>query len=84
MRKKHGYTLFIFFFLYALTFLPNLNILNSLSWIGPIPLPLFWVLLINFINTIIVFYVYYKFFKPFAKRIEKELLEEETERGRDK
>jgi high-affinity nickel permease len=84
MQKKHRNTLIIFFLLYALTFLPNFGIFNSLTWVGPLPLPLFWVLLINLINTIIVIYVYKQFFKPFAKRIEQEMTEEETERGSTK
>ncbi|TMN21804.1 hypothetical protein [Lentibacillus cibarius] len=77
MQKKHRNTLAVFFILYALTFLPNLGVFNSLIWIGPLPLPLFWVLLINLINTIVVVYVYKKFFKPFALRTEQELLDEE-------
>ncbi|WP_010531783.1 hypothetical protein [Lentibacillus jeotgali] len=80
MQKKHGITLAVFFILYALTFLPNLGIFNSLTWVGPLPLPLFWVLLLNLINTIIVIYVYKKFFRPFALRTEQELLDEKQRR----
>jgi hypothetical protein len=81
MQKKHRNTLIAFFVLYGLTFLPNFNIFNNLIWIGPLPQPLFWVLIVNFVNTMIIIYVYKKFFKPFAKRIEEE---EELERGNSK
>lgn len=81
MQKKHRNTLAVFFILYALTFLPNFGIFNSLTWIGPLPLPLFWVLLLNLINTIIVIYVYKKFFRPFALRTEQELSEEKEGEG---
>lgn len=79
MRKKHHIVLIIFFVLYAATFLPNFGILNSLTWIGPLPLPLVWVLSLNLINTLILIYVYKKFFKPFALRFEEETLEERRE-----
>lgn len=56
---------------YLLTWLPNLGILNSLTWVGPIPLPLAWVLLMNVILTICVIMVYLLHYKPFFKQLEQ-------------
>jgi hypothetical protein len=71
MRKKHRNLMILFFVLYGATFLPNFGVFNSLTWIGPLPQPLAWVLFLNLINTAIIFIVYKKFFKPFAKRSEE-------------
>lgn len=78
MRAGNRNLLILFFVLYFATFLPNLGVFNSLVWVGPLPLPLFWVLLLNLINTIILFVIYKKFFKPFALRVEKEFPDEEN------
>lgn len=75
-RKFHAVLISIFFFLYVLTFLPYFDILNDLTFIGPFPQPLAWVLFLNLINTVIIFIVYFKFFKPFAIRAEKKFKEE--------
>ncbi|MCG7337437.1 hypothetical protein MHZ95_19440 [Sporosarcina sp. ACRSM] len=78
MRKQHACWIFAFFTFYALTFLPNFGIFNKLEVIAFLPQPLAWVLLLNAINTIIIFVVYFKFFKPFAIRVE-EVLGEKVE-----
>lgn len=77
-RGLHALIITIFFFIYALTFLPNFGIFNDLKFIGPFPQALSWVLILNAINTVIIFIVYFKFFKPFAKRLE-EIIEVEEE-----
>jgi quinol-cytochrome oxidoreductase complex cytochrome b subunit len=76
MRKTNSILLGTFFILYAVTFLPNIGILNDLSFWGPFPEPLALTLIINAINTIIIFVIYFKVFKPFALRMEKRLSEE--------
>lgn len=70
-RKLHAFVISVFFFIYALSFLPYFGIMNEATFVGPFPQPLAWVLFLNAINTIIMFIVYFKFFKPFAKRLEK-------------
>lgn len=77
MKRKHHILLLLFFILYFATFLPNLGIFNTLTWIGPFPLPMAWVLFLNAINTIILLIICKQFFIPFAKRVEKEFEEEE-------
>lgn len=73
MRKKHALLICLFFIIYLLTFLPNFGIFNNLEFIGFLPQPLAWVLLLNAVNTVIIFIVYFKFFKPFAKNVEKKM-----------
>lgn len=70
MRKKHAILITMFTLVYACTFLPNFNVMNELKFIGFFPQPLAWVLLLNAINTVIIFVVYFKYFKPFAKNAE--------------
>ncbi|MCM3078668.1 hypothetical protein M3558_06140 [Brevibacillus invocatus] len=72
MRKLHAVYIGAFFFFYALSYLPNFNIFNEATFIGFFPQPLIWVLLLNALNTVIIFIVYKKFFKPFAERAERE------------
>ena len=72
MRKLHAAYIGAFFFFYALTFLPNFNVFNEAAFIGFFPQPLVWVLVLNAVNTVIIFLVYKKFFKPFAERTEQE------------
>lgn len=79
MRKQHAFWMILFFTLYGLTFLPNFGIFNELKFIAFLPQPLAWVLLLNAINTVIIFVVYFRFFKPFALRVEK-MFEEEGEK----
>jgi len=71
VRKKHAMLISAFFIFYLLTFLPNFGKMNELKFIGFLPQSLAWVLLMNAINTVIIFIVYFKFFKPFAHKIEK-------------
>lgn len=73
MRKTNAILLAIFFTLYAATFLPNLGVLNDLTFWGLFPEPLAFTLTINVMNTVIIFLVYFKVFKPFALRMEKKL-----------
>jgi hypothetical protein len=73
MRRVHAAYIGAFFFFYACTFLPNFNIFNDPTFIGFFPQPLMWVLVLNAINTVIIFIVYKKFFKPFALRAEKDV-----------
>lgn len=54
---------FILIICYACTWLPYFGIMNSMVWIGPITLPMAWVLLMNAINTVAVFLIYYWFFR---------------------
>ncbi|MFB4161336.1 hypothetical protein ACE1TF_15755 [Geomicrobium sp. JSM 1781026] len=70
-KKTHHLIIVIFFVVYALTFLPNFNILNTLDWVGPFPLPMAWVLLLNVINTLVIWVIYRNYFVPFARRMEK-------------
>ncbi|WP_017728811.1 hypothetical protein [Halalkalibacterium ligniniphilum] len=76
MRKTNAILLGIFFILYAATFLPNVGIFNDLTFWGVFPEPLAFTLIINAINTILIFVIYFKVFKPFALRMEKKLSEE--------
>ncbi|WP_010676586.1 hypothetical protein [Bacillus timonensis] len=76
MRKTNGILLGVFFILYAATFLPNIGLFNDLNFWGLLPEPLAFTLIINVINTIIIFVIYFKVFKPFALRMEKRILEE--------
>ncbi len=68
MKRSHHRLIVLCFFFYALTFLPNFGILNSLTWIGPLPLPMAWVLFLNALNTVLLFVIYQKYFLPFAQR----------------
>lgn len=70
MRKSNRIWLSLFFLVYAATFLPYFGIINDLVWVGPIPLPMAWVLFMNALNTVLVFVVYYKLFRPYARRVE--------------
>ncbi|QQK75685.1 hypothetical protein HUG15_08995 [Salicibibacter cibarius] len=70
-KKRQYLIIWIFFIVYALTFLPHFGVMNSLNWIGPFPLPLAWVLFLNVINTFIIFLIYKKYFVPFSRRMEK-------------
>ncbi|WP_191559586.1 hypothetical protein [Metabacillus idriensis] len=72
MRKLHAILIGVFFLVYFLTFLPNFGVLNEPIFIGFLPQPLAWVLLLNAINTVIMFIIYFKFFKPFAKNVANE------------
>ncbi|MFB5089115.1 hypothetical protein PGC35_18305 [Psychrobacillus sp. PGGUH221] len=76
MRKTNAVLLGTFFILYAATFLPNVGIINDLAFWGIFPEPLAFTLIINAINTVIIFVIYAKVFKPFAIRMEKILAEE--------
>lgn len=77
MRQKHALLIGAFFIFYLLTFLPNFGIMNELKFIVFLPQPLAWVLVLNAINTVIIFIVYYKYFKPFAERVERTLEDKE-------
>ena len=79
MRKKHALLIAAFFIIYLMTFLPNFGIMNELKFIGFLPQALAWVLLLNAINTVIIFIVYFKFFKPFAQNVEEKMLKNEKE-----
>jgi quinol-cytochrome oxidoreductase complex cytochrome b subunit len=76
MRKTNAILLGLFFILYGATFLPNIGFFNDLTFWGLLPEPLAFTLIINFINTILIFIIYFKVFKPFALRMEKRLSEE--------
>ncbi|MBD8007423.1 hypothetical protein [Bacillus norwichensis] len=80
MRRKHALLMTVFFVLYLLTFLPNFGIMNDLKFVGFLPQSLAWVLMLNALNTVIIFIVYFKFFKPFAQNVEKISEEEGSER----
>lgn len=86
MQQSNRIWLSIFFVIYAATFLPHFGVLNNLSWVGPLPQPMAWVLFLNAINTAIVFVVYIKFFKPYAERMETKhnatVASRESERSR--
>lgn len=73
MRKLHALLIGVFFLIYGLTFLPNFGVFNNPVLVGYLPQPLLWVLILNAVNTIIIFIVYFKFFKPFSERAYKEL-----------
>lgn len=77
MRRKHALLIAVFFIIYLLTFLPNFGIMNELEFIGFLPQSLAWVLMLNAINTVIIFVVYFKFFKPFAQNVDKMLEDDE-------
>lgn len=76
MRKTNAILLSLFFVLYAATFLPNIGLFNELTFWGVLPEPLAFTLIINVINTILIFVIYFKVFKPFALRMEKRISEE--------
>lgn len=73
MRKLHALLIGLFFLIYALTFLPNFGVFNNPVMVGYLPQPLVWVLIMNALNTIIIFIVYHKFFKPFSERAYNEV-----------
>lgn len=75
MRKKHAIIITVFFVVYAATFLPNFNVFNSLTWVGPLPLPMAWIIGLNVVNTGLVLIIYFKFFKPYAVRMRDEDVE---------
>ncbi|PWA12331.1 hypothetical protein DCC39_06860 [Pueribacillus theae] len=79
MRKAHALWITAFFIIYLLTFLPNFGIMNDLKFIGFLPQSLAWVLLLNAINTVIIFVIYFKFFKPFAQNVEEKMMKIEQE-----
>jgi hypothetical protein len=81
MKKQHALLMALFFILYFATFLPNFGIFNELKLVGFLPQSLAWVLLLNAINTVIIFIVYYKYFKPFAENVSREFNENKTEGG---
>lgn len=72
MRKTHAILIAVFFVAYFATFLPNLGLFNSLTWVGPLPLPMAWVIGLNALNTVLVVIVYRKYFKPYADRMATE------------
>lgn len=77
MRKINALLIGAFLVLYGLTFLPNFGIMNNLTFWGPFPQPLAFTLIINAINTVIIFFIYFKVFKPFALRMEEKLAKQE-------
>ncbi|GAA1119133.1 hypothetical protein [Nesterenkonia jeotgali] len=82
MRKTHAIIIAVFFVAYAATFLPNFGIFNSLTWIGPLSLPMAWVIGLNALNTVLVIIVYRRYFRPYAERIaaeEKTMAHTETD-----
>lgn len=52
------------------SWLPYFNILNELVWIGPLSLPLAWVLSCNVVLTLCAIVLYPLYFKPLAERID--------------
>lgn len=68
-----------------ITWLPNFGMLNSLQWVGPLPLPMAWVLGLNVILTVCVALTYPLCFKPLIKNLEEYPIEEShSEQKRDK
>jgi len=57
---------------YLGTWLPHFGIFNSLTWIGPLTLPMAWIYSMNVLTTIGVILIYKLYFKPFAERHERE------------
>lgn len=62
---------------FALTWLPNFGILNSLVWVGPFPLPMAWVLFLNVILTVCVLLLYPLCFRPMVRKLREKPLESE-------
>jgi ABC-type antimicrobial peptide transport system permease subunit len=62
---------------FLFTWFPNLGLLNTLTWIGPITLPLAWVLFLNMILTVCVLIVYPLYYKPFFKKLKENPIETE-------
>lgn len=62
---------------FLLTWLPNFGVLNSLVWVGPLPLPMAWVLFLNVILTICVILLWPLCFKPTLKKLREEPIEGE-------
>lgn len=52
------------------SWLPYFNILNELIWVGPLSLPLAWVLTCNVVLTLCAALLYPLYFKPLSERIE--------------
>lgn len=77
MRVEYRLIITLFFVLYLSTFLPNFGFLNNLDFIGPFPEPMSYVLSVNAINTMIIFFVYNRYFKRFCKACDKEFSEGE-------
>ncbi|MGP9500025.1 hypothetical protein [Halomonas sp. AOP43-D1-4] len=59
------------------SWLPYFNILNQLVWIGPLSLPLAWVLTCNVVLTLCAIALYPIYFKPLSERVDE--LEREGE-----
>ena len=73
MKKFHNWLILVFFCSYAMTFLPNFGVMNEARFIGPLPEPMLFVLVMNAINTFMIF-VIYKFIYPYyCRSCEKEL-----------
>lgn len=62
---------------FLLTWLPNFGILNSLEWVGPLPLPMAWVLFLNVILTVCVILLWPLCFRPTLKKLREEPIEQE-------
>lgn len=73
MKKKCIILEIVFFVLYLSTFLPNFGYFNDLVFIGPFPEPMAFVLIINMINTFIIFLLFKYFYPLFCKAAEKEI-----------
>lgn len=69
-RKHHHATVGVFAVVYLATWLPFFGIMNSLTFVGPLPLPLAWILGLNTVGTGIIIYAYYKFFRPRARKMD--------------
>ncbi|TVP51064.1 MAG: hypothetical protein EA345_03620 [Halomonas sp.] len=61
------------------SWLPYFNVLNELVWIGPLSLPLAWVLLCNVILTLCALVLYPLYFVPLSDRINE--LDRQEERN---
>lgn len=77
MKRKCIMLELLFAVLYLSTFLPNFGYLNNLTFIGPFPEPMFFVLTINVINTFIIFLLFKFFYPLFCEAAEKELSKSE-------
>lgn len=75
LKQKRKVLWGVFLTAYLLTWLPNLGILNSLTWVGPVTLPLAWVLFLNVILTVCVIAVYPLCYKPLFKKLRKKPIE---------
>jgi ABC-type antimicrobial peptide transport system permease subunit len=62
---------------FLLTWFPNIGLVNTPTWIGPITLPLAWVLFLNVILTVCVLIVYPLYYKPFFKKLKENPIETE-------